>query len=94
MRPSKNQIFGDGTQWGVLNSNNEVLIQPAYDDLQPLYNATTFIAKSNGKYGIISQHNKVLRELKYDQVEVQKETIRLKIKNQKDELYSIGYEEN
>lgn len=94
MRPSKNQIFSDGTQWGVLNSNNEVLIQPAYDDLQPLYNATTFIAKSNGKYGIISQHNKVLRELKYDQVEVQKETIHLKIKNQKEELYSIGYEEN
>ena len=84
------QIFSSNNKFGLLNSDNKILIPAVYDDLNNFYNSSVFIAKLNGKYGIVNYQNKTVREIKYDKIELKKEYAVLKIKNQKDEFYEYG----
>lgn len=85
-----NQIFSSNNKFGLLSSDNKILIPAIYDDLNNFYNSSVFIVKLNGKYGIVNFQNKIVREIKYDKIEFKKEYAVLKIKNEKDELYEYG----
>ena len=65
-------IFSKDGKYGVMKENNEIVIEPVYEDLIKAQN-TTLIAKKDGKYGVIdfSRNQKILFDytsIKYDEV--------------------------
>lgn len=83
------QIFTVNGKEGVMNSGNEILIPPLYDDITNLFDGSIYLVKQNRRYGIINYKNNIVREIKYDGVQVRKEVIVLKQKGLKDEYYDI-----
>jgi hypothetical protein len=85
-----NQIFSVNNKFGLMKSDATILIPALYDDLTNFYNSSVFIAKLNDKYGIVNYQNKIVREIKYDKIELKKEHAVLKTKGNKEEFYEYG----
>lgn len=59
--------------YGIINTSNEIILKPTYDEIGVHsnnyltgYNSTSIIAKKNEKYGLISYRNgKLIEEFKY-----------------------------
>ena len=69
---SNGVIFAKDGKYGVMKENNQIVIEPTYEDLSQAQD-TTLIAKKNGKYGVIdfSANQKILfdyKSIKYDEI--------------------------
>lgn len=71
-------IYINKGRFGIMSVNTNVLVPPIYDDLQQIENSDEFIAKRNGKYGIINTQGEVKQPLVYDSANVAKEVIILR----------------
>lgn len=81
------QIVKKGNKYGVLNTSNEIVIPLLYDEVKSSQNWRYYICKLNGKLGIIKVDGTVVKEMIYDSIELRKEYVLLKQKNQKQETY-------
>ena len=79
-------------KFGALNYEGKVTIPFEYDELRGIYSSPNFIAKKNGKYGIIDKENTVEKEFIYDRAELVKEVVFLYKNNKKIDSYSVKFE--
>jgi hypothetical protein len=82
------QIVKIANKFGVINSKNETIIPIIYDEVKSSQNWNYYIIKQNGKFGLINVNGNTVKQPIYDKIELRKETIILKKKNFKDEIYT------
>ena len=85
------QIVKQKNKYGLINSNNEIVIPLIYDEVKSSDHWQYFIIRQNGKLGLIHVNGTLIKEPKYDSIELRKEYLVLKRRNQKDEFYSYEY---
>ena len=98
--PDRNLIFFEQQKYFVLKSHdkygaidtagNEV-VPFEYEQLYPIYSSSDFIAKKNGKFGIITVKNIILRSIQYDRAELIKEVVILYQNNKKAAYYPVRF---
>lgn len=84
---NKYQIYNNQKQFGVISTENKIVIPCEYDFIENIDNSGEFIVRKNKKYGVVNVKNQVVLELKYDSYKMMKETINFEIKNSKDKKY-------
>lgn len=82
------QIVKKGNKYGVINANNQILIPIIYDEVKSSQHWRYFIIREKGKVGLINVEGEIVKEPIYDNIELRKEYVLLKRKNQKGEIYS------
>lgn len=82
------QIVKKGNKFGVINASNQIIVPITYDDVKSSEHWRYFIISNNGKIGIININGNIVKEPVYDGIDLRKEFVLLKRKNQKDEIYS------
>ena len=82
------QIVKKENKYGVVNTNNQIVIPIIYDEVKSSQHWRYFIIKVNGKVGIINVDGIIIKDPIYDAIDLRKEYVLLKRKNQKDEIYS------
>ena len=85
------QIVRKQNKYGVINADNQTVIPILYDDVKSSGHWRYFFFKVNNKIGIINVEGKIIKEPIYDAVELRKEFVLLKRKNEKDEIYSYEW---
>lgn len=85
------QIFIKNNKYGVISIDTVVLVPATYDDLQSIYVSGEFIAKSNGKYGIIDSKETIKQPIEFDKIFLRKEIAELTAKNKKAVYYDLHY---
>lgn len=61
-------VFEKGSRFGLLNSNNKVIIKPIYDYIYPLKDHF-FLVEKNKKIGVVSDDGKIVLEPIFDDVQ-------------------------
>lgn len=82
------QIVKIENKYGLINSSNRIIIPFIYDQVKSSQHWRYFIIKKDGKLGIINVSGDIVKEPVYDAIELRKEYVLLKRKNQKEEIYS------
>lgn len=82
------QIVKKRNKYGVINANNQIIVPINYEDVKSSQHWRYFIIRNNGKIGIINIDGDIVKEPVYDAIELRKEFILLKRKNQKDEIFT------
>ncbi len=85
------QIIKKSNKYGLINSDNKIMIPVIYDELTSSQHWRYFLIKQNNKLGLINVDGKIIKELIYDDIFLRKEYIILKRKNQKNEYYSYEW---
>lgn len=83
-----NQIFLKDGKYGLISSENEILIPPLYDELKNIFCGHNFLVKQKGKYGIVSYNNKLREEIRFEAYQQRKEIVVLKKNGEKDRYFS------
>jgi len=82
------QIIKKDNKFGLINSDNEILLPIIYDELKSSQHWKYYLFRNKGKIGIINIKGQIIKEPIFDSIELRKEYIVLKQKNKKDEYYS------
>ena len=82
------QIVKKGNKFGVINASNQTVVPIIYDEVKSSQHWRYFIIRHKGKFGIINVDGDIVKAPVYDAIELRKEFVLLKRKNQKDEVYS------
>lgn len=85
------QIFKRGDKYGVVSYKAEVVVPPVYDDLQYIYETGEFIAKQNGRYGIVNTEGKLTEIIEYDSATIGKEHVVLKKAGRKEVYHQVVF---
>jgi hypothetical protein len=91
MREEFYQIVKKENKFGVINARNQVIVPIAYDEVKSSQHWRYFIITNKGKVGLINVDGNIVKEPIYDAIELRKEYILLRRKNQKDEIYSYKW---
>ena len=84
-----NQVFKKNGKFGLITSDNDILIPPIYDEIKNIFCGHNFVVKQNNKYGVVSYKNDLLKEIKYDSYFWRKEIVEFKRKDKKTEYFSV-----
>lgn len=84
------QIFSLKGKIGLIDSDNNIMISPVYDEIMSSNRWDYFIVKLNDKYGIVDYQNNFIKKIKYDEIVVGKEKFILKKKGNKHETFLPG----
>lgn len=82
------QIIEKNGKYGLINSENEIIIPIIYDNLESSQNWRYYIIEKNNKKGLISIKNEIIKEPIYDKISLRKEYMILYKKGNKDDSYS------
>ena len=63
-----NRSKRDGSLFGIVNLDNEVIIPTIYEELEIFDLENYIIAKKDGKYGVINYENEVVIDFQYDEL--------------------------
>lgn len=85
------QIVKKENKFGVINASNQVIVPLVYDEVKSSQHWRYFIIRDKGKIGLVNIDGDIVKEPIYDAIELRKEYILLKRKNQKDEIYSYRW---
>lgn len=85
------QMIKKQNKFGLINSENQIIIPLIYDEISSSQHWRYYIVKQNGKVGIINVNGKMVKEPVYDVIELRKEYVLLKRKNQQDEIYNYEW---
>lgn len=85
------QIVKKENKYGVINTSNQIVVPIIYDEVKSSQHWRCFIIKENGKVGLINVDGNIVKEPIFDAIELRKEYVLLKRKNQKDEIYSYKW---
>lgn len=84
------QIFSFKGKIGLIDSDNNIMISPIYDEIISSNRWDYFIVKLNDKFGIVDYQNNVIKKIKYDGIVTGKERFILKKKGYKHEIFLPG----
>jgi len=85
------QIIKKGHKFGVINSNNKIIIPIIYDEIKTAGHWRYFIIMKNNKLGIIDINGKIVKDLIYDSIRPSIMYVVLERKNKKGEVFSYEY---
>lgn len=85
------QIVKKENKFGVINASNQVIVPLVYDEVKSSQHWRYFIIRDKGRIGLINVDGDIVKEPIYDAIELRKEYVLLKRKNQKDEIYSYKW---
>lgn len=85
------QIVKKGNKFGVINASNQTIVPITYEEVKSSQHWRYFIIRDRGKIGLINIDGDIVKEPVYDAIELRKEFVLLKRKNQKDEIYSYKW---
>lgn len=87
-------IFKKGKLYGLTTIDGNITVPAQYADLEYIYRSPEFVAKKNGKYGIVNTEGETIKPIIFDSFQLRKETVLLKKAGKKDVYHEIVFRTN